>query len=89
MNVPELCVLRTTLPSELKNAPRLTKDEIRIEKPEQLESLTVEELSQAWKLRHAHNDAICGMVPVDAFETMAKRGVEYPSFVYPVPRDDG
>ena len=67
----------------------MTKDAIRIEKPEQLESLSVEQLSVAWKDRHANKDAICRIVPAGTFETMAKRGVEFPIFVYPVPRGDG
>ncbi|XP_022711792.1 ATP synthase mitochondrial F1 complex assembly factor 1-like isoform X1 [Varroa jacobsoni] len=69
--------------------PRQTREPLHVEEPGELEKLSLADLTDVWKRRHLNKDAICGVVPVDMFETMAKRGLEFPLFVYPVPRGDG
>lgn len=69
--------------------PRQTKEPLRVDDPGELEKLSLAELTNVWKERHANKDAICGVVPFEMFDTMSKRGMEFPLFVYPVPRGDG
>ncbi|OQR71064.1 ATP synthase mitochondrial F1 complex assembly factor 1-like [Tropilaelaps mercedesae] len=76
-------------PVNLEAVSRQTKQPMCIDQSEELRKLSLAELTDVWRERHATKNAICGVVPENMFETMSKRGVEFPLFIYPLPRGDG
>lgn len=69
--------------------PRQTKEEIKIENIAELEKLSLDQLTEVWKARHADKNSICSTIQVGIFDTIVTRGQDFPTFVYPVPRGDG
>lgn len=56
---------------------------------EMLESKTVDEVAHIWTQNFKEKEAISAIIPATSYEEMKKRAKEFPTFLYPLPRDNG
>ena len=54
-----------------------------------LESKTAEEITHIWTQHFKEKDAISAVIPADLYNEMLQRAQEYPTFLYPLPKDQG
>jgi len=67
------------LPSSLGDLIRL----------DMLESKSAEEITHIWTHHFKEKDAISAVIPANLYNEMLKRAEEYPTFLYPLPKDQG
>lgn len=60
-----------------------------IMKTELLNDKTAEEITQLWLDYHRNKDVVISVVPKDIYAVMNKRGKEFSTFLFPVPRSQG
>lgn len=66
--------------------PKLLNDVMKVEL---LQDKTSDEIKQIWLDYHKDKDVIVSVVPKDIYETLHQRGLEFPTFILPVPRSQG
>ncbi|KAI8987692.1 ATP11 protein-domain-containing protein [Mycotypha africana] len=75
---------KTQMPYD-SSAPTLDK----LVKLDLLEKETPENIAKIWNAGHANQDCITAVIPSETYDTLYKRGQEYPMFVVPMPREQG
>ncbi|XP_057336550.1 ATP synthase mitochondrial F1 complex assembly factor 1 [Microplitis mediator] len=58
-------------------------------KLELLEDKGKQEITDIWLNYHKQKDCICGVMEPEIFDVMFEKGTEYPTFVLPLPRENG
>lgn len=60
-----------------------------IMKLELLENKTAAEIEKIWLEYHKNKDVIAAAIPADIYKLLMTRSVEYPLFIFPLPRSQG
>ncbi|CAN8002217.1 unnamed protein product [Ixodes hexagonus] len=55
----------------------------------QLRGKTTAELTETWKKLHSNKDAVCAVLPSAVYERIHERALEFPVFLFPLPRENG
>lgn len=56
---------------------------------EMLESKSADEIAHIWTENFKGKEAISAVIPLEAYEEMLKQSQEYPTFLYPLPKENG
>ena len=56
---------------------------------EMLESKSADEIAQIWTENFKDKEAISAVIPVESYEELSKRAQEFPTFLFPLPKDKG
>lgn len=55
----------------------------------ELRGKTSSELTEAWRKLHSDRDAVCAVLPSAVYERIHERALEFPVFLFPLPRQNG
>lgn len=56
---------------------------------EMFESKSADEIAHIWTENFKGKESISAVIPADAYEEMTKQAQEFPTFLYPLPKDNG
>lgn len=76
--------------AQLEQASQTTKESLdSILKLDLIKGRTSEEIAKIWNMHHNDKQFVFAVIPKDEYKDMHQKLLEFPSFLYPIPREQG